>query len=147
MGHIQYWEDKIKIRPMRKDELIEVTKLIHSIFPESNAETRIEKDDKVLIAVTDGRFVGFIHFSGHIGTSGSISIKAVGVITEFRSTGVGSALIKALSAKYGKPGKPIYLKVSQGNESALALYEKEGFMIKKHSKSGEFFFLAKMPEN
>lgn len=132
---------------MRKDELIEVTKLIHSIFPESNAETRIEKEDKVLVADSCGKLVGFIHFSEHIETSGSISIYAIGVIPEFRSTGVGSALIKALSAKSGKSGKPIYLKVSPNNESALALYEKEGFVIKKHSKSGKSVFLVKLPEN
>lgn len=88
MGHLQHRSEEIKIRPMRKDELIEITKLIHAIFPEIDAETIIKKDDKVTVAEVDGKRVGFINFSESMGTGGSISVKGLGVLPEFRSTGL-----------------------------------------------------------
>ncbi len=81
-----------------------------------------------LVAECDGRVVGYV--AGVRETDGSGHVMSIAVLPNYRGSGVGSALLKALENSFIEDGvQRIYLEVSQNNKEALRLYRKFGYRL------------------
>jgi ribosomal-protein-alanine N-acetyltransferase len=77
-----------------------------------------------LKAVCDGEMVGFV--AGDIKRSERLAwIATIGVLPEYRTRGIGAALLRACEAQVDVP--VIRLVVRPSNQSAIRLYERFGY--------------------
>ncbi len=79
-----------------------------------------------LVAVEDGKLVGYI---GSQAVMDEADVMNVAVDMNYRRRGIGEALVKELVALLKKSGiRCLTLEVRAGNEPAVTLYEKLGFV-------------------
>lgn len=77
-----------------------------------------------LKAICDGQMVGFV--AGDIKRSERLAwIATIGVLPEYRTRGIGAALLRACEAQVDVP--VIRLVVRPSNQSAIRLYERFGY--------------------
>ncbi len=129
----------VKIRRLRKTEILEVYKLIHRIFPK--IDPQIGLDDVLLVAKLENELVGFSHSRKE---SGRILLQGIGVEKNQRSKGIGKKLLEKTLLIVSKFDLPIYLKVENSNDVAINLYSKEGFVSKKY---GDVRVMVRLPVN
>ncbi len=111
-----------------------------------------------LLAEGGGKVVGYImcrieyglSMTKRFGLAKKGHIISIAVLEEFRSQGIGSALIKeALEEVRKSSGKECYLEVRTTNKGAIELYEKLGFKISStlhgYYKDGESAYTMAMP--
>jgi putative acetyltransferase len=92
------------------------------------------QDGVALIAWIDGRPAGEIHASRYAPRqfAHNLTELTVAVHPDFQGRGVGAALFEALFAEAGKMAPPIErieLLCREGNDGALRLYQRLGFVI------------------
>ena len=130
---------ELKLKEAKGIEADEILKLIIDIFP--NAEVKLKPEDRLLIAESNKKTIGFIHFSEK---KNAIILQGIGVLPSFRNRGYGNRLLVNGLKIYKKSNKPILLKVNASNFPAIALYEKYGFFVKRN---GEILVLERKVEN
>ena len=90
-----------------------------------------EHPENTLVAVADGRVVGFACY--HPAARDFVSVKpaaeigALYVLEAYQRRGIGSALMRACLSRM--PPLPTALFVLRGNEKAIRFYEKNGFVF------------------
>jgi GNAT superfamily N-acetyltransferase len=114
----------IRVGKARKEDLVEIHKLLLSAFP--NASARIGEGDEFFIA-RDPEVVGFAHY---VEDGKKIVLKGFAVSEGRRKQGVGGLILDALIAHANKAKKSVYLKTKAGNP-ALRLYTRKGFCFKR----------------
>ena len=134
---VNYRIYNIKLKDTKKKD--GVASLIREVFP--NADVSIEQDDRFLIAENSGTPIGFAHLKEK---KKMIMLQCLGVLSAFRNGGVGSALLAETLKICEKKNKPIFLKVKAINITAISLYEKYGFSVKK---TGDTLILEKKRYN
>lgn len=127
----------MRIRKVKKEELIEAIKLITSIFP--NAKIEITNDDNIYLATDKKKIVGFLHI---ISKHEKLILQGIGIKPTYRGNHIGTQLMGYL-IKNAKD-RQIFLKVKDNNFIAQTLYEKFGFIPKKY---GNAWVLVRQPEN
>lgn len=100
--------------------------LINGIFP--SAAPGFGENDVYFIATLDGKDAGFLHLILH---EKGVLLQGIGVVGEFRKSGIGGKLMDAALEFAQKKEADIMLKVKPSNTDALNLYAKKGFTIKK----------------
>lgn len=85
---------------------------------------RLATPDSCFLAYADDTAVGMI-----AGTSseGSAELISMWVAPEVRGNGVGRGLVQAVIA--WSDGRPLHLRVVDGNAAAVTLYESQGFVL------------------
>lgn len=114
----------MRIRKAKKEDFVEVHKLLLSIFP--NARAKIDEKDEFLVAF-DKEIAGFAHF---FEDGKKIILKGFGVAENERKKGVGGVLLDRLISYAKRKKKNVYLKTKLGNP-ALTLYCSKGFCFKR----------------
>ena len=84
-----------------------------------------ESSVKKFTAVTGGKFAGF-GASEWDREQNAVCLMTLAVRPEFRSQGIGSALLKAMEEAFGK-SSAVYLYVDTENETAIRLYLRAGY--------------------
>ena len=144
----------MRVRPTRAEDRLACARLHAAIAEERiyiGAEPPVDIEKRAetwnldgdFLAEVDGEVVGYLHlYPSHHGF-GEIGMA---VAKEWRGRGVGSALMQAaIEHARGRGLHKLTLDVFAHNESAIALYEKFGFVVEgrrtKHfrRKSGELW--------
>jgi ribosomal protein S18 acetylase RimI-like enzyme len=125
------------IRVISEREILEVLKLIAKLFPE--AYPVLKENDKIYVATERKKIVGFLHITEK---EDRIFLNGIGIIEEYRGKHIGTEFMEHLIEE--AKDRPIYLKVTEKNFIAQALYEKFGFVPKRY---GRKYVLVKNPEN
>jgi|GEM_PF-6556953 len=116
------------VREMESEDTFEVFQLAHSLFPDSNISM---KGYDLIFVAEDEDIVGFLHM-GWI--KGKVVIKGIGVREDHQGRGIATLLMEEVLSKISTESE-IHLKVKCDNFSALRLYQKHGFFIKKFGSS------------
>jgi ribosomal-protein-alanine N-acetyltransferase len=100
---------------------------LSTAWSESQLADIIGKENyRYVTALTEGKLSGV---GGVICTEDSAEIFTVAVSAEHRKKGIGGKILSELIAFCKRIGtKSIFLEVEEGNESAIALYSKFGFL-------------------
>jgi len=126
--------ERIKIEPMKEEDLSEVMEIERDCFPapwsESSFLYELRKNKEVAtlkVARLDDHLVGYvccwIVFK-------EVHIMNLAVHKDFRRQGIGEALIRiALKEAREKGGERATLEVRESNIPAIRLYEKLGFKV------------------
>jgi ribosomal-protein-alanine N-acetyltransferase len=126
--------ERIKIEPMRENDLPEVMEIERDCFPapwtESSFLYELRRNKEVAtlkVARLDDQLVGYvccwIIFK-------EVHIMNLAVYQDFRRLGIGDALIKtALKEAVDRGGVRATLEVRESNLPAIRLYEKLGFRV------------------
>ncbi len=117
------------IRIAKKSDCIEISKLVHAIFPK--AHPSFSPNDTFFASELPGfGLVGFAHMRIF---KSSVLLQGIGVLPQFRRGGLGKSLISYVIkwCEKNHPGQPLKLRVKSANLPALSLYLKEGFMLTK----------------
>jgi GNAT superfamily N-acetyltransferase len=115
----------------KRDLPSEITKIAWTRFLDPAA------DMFALVAVTEGRVVGLVHFLFHLSTSlptGTCYLQDLYTLETSRGLGVGRALIEAVYEKAKERGAArVYWQTHELNETARSLYDKladdTGFVV------------------
>lgn len=126
----------MRVRRARKEDFVEIHKLILEIFP--NARARIEAGDEFFVA-EENKLVGFAHFCED---NKKIVLKGLGVRALNRNKGIGEKLVDEVITHAKKAGKKIYLKTKVDNP-ALKLYYRKGFCLLK-AKENKLVLVMRM---
>ena len=138
----------IKYRLASLKDFDEVQKIENECFiePYSTEDLHYEFEknpvNKIIVAESDGKVVGFIDF---LITFNSSTIMQVAVTKEFRKNGIATQLLSEMEKSFPKNiddlVETITLEVRESNEAAKNLYLKNGYkivVIKEHYyKDGE----------
>ena len=112
-------------RMAKKEDFVELHKLILRIFPQSGARIS-EKDGFFVVDGKDG-LAGFAHYTED---GKRIILRGFGVAEGERKHGYGGMLLDALLAHAGKAKKSVFLKAKIRNP-AVRLYCSKGFCFKR----------------
>jgi len=118
-----------RTRRIAPDDYPEVIALLNRHFPhvgmtEEKLLGRLERGARFFVAESGGRIAGFVDL--RLGKGALIRGLAVG--GGWRGSGVGTALLeKAVACAKGEGYSSVYIKVQQGNEKAVRVYQKMGF--------------------
>lgn len=115
---------------------VEKTGIAHPWTRES-IEALIEEADKTALTAvsSDGAVIGYVGASFVLDEA---EIGNICVLPEYRGQGVGKALFTALLDALKEHGiKEVFLEVESDNESAVALYEKAGFV--KYNQRRDYY--------
>jgi len=84
-----------------------------------------------LVAISEGRVVGWCDITSfHRQAYEHAGMLGIGVLADYRGQGIGETLIRVALAKAQSKGLTrIELTVREKNKSAIALYEKYGFLV------------------
>ena len=85
-------------------------------------------DSELLIARDGATPAGFLLARAR-GLAGSPYIASIAVAENYRSSGVGSAMLAHVEARYVPPARHIFLCVSSFNARARQLYERIGYAV------------------
>ena len=99
--------------------------------------------DNYAIAFFDGELTGFAHVRTF---EKSTVLQGLGVLPQLRRHGIGKALT-AYAVEFAErefPGKPLKLKVKIGNDAAIAIYLKDGFVYSRTDGGAYKFVKAGM---
>ena len=138
----------IKYRLASLKDFDEVQKIENECFiePYSTEDLHYEFEknpvNKIIVAESDGKVVGFIDF---LITFNSSTIMQVAVTKEFRKNGIATQLLSEMEKSFPKNiddiVETITLEVRESNEAAKNLYLKNGYkivVVKEHYyKDGE----------
>lgn len=138
----------IKYRLATLKDFDEVQKIENECFlePYSTEDLHYEFEknpvNKIIVAESDGKVVGFIDF---LITFNSSTIMQVAVTKEFRKSGIATQLLSEMEKSFPKNiddiVETVTLEVRESNEAAKNLYLKNGYkivVIKEHYyKDGE----------
>lgn len=91
---------------------------------EARWRARLATPDSCFLAYADGTPVGMI---AGISSEGSAELISMWVAPEVRGSGVGRGLVQAVIA--WSDGRPLHLRVVDGNAAAVTLYESQGFVM------------------
>ncbi|MGH2735939.1 MAG: GNAT family N-acetyltransferase [Actinomycetota bacterium] len=136
---------RVRVRPARPEDVDRYLDLLEAVASErrwigteapidrterrARFEERLHGDWANLLAEADGRLVG------HIGLQNKRGLVEIGMMVAegYRGRGIGSALMRA-ALDWGRErgAHKISLQVWTHNESAIALYEKFGFVREGH---------------
>lgn len=135
----------IKIRALRREEFIDLMKLIQRIFPE-RGNCNIFMDiyeifpEGFVVAIEDEKLIGFA--IGIMSDDYTGRILLIGVDEKYRRMGIGTRLLRKLNqilVSYG--ARKIQLEVRVSNEGAMKFYQRNGFIkinrIKSFYEDGE----------
>ncbi|MBU0586149.1 GNAT family N-acetyltransferase [Candidatus Micrarchaeota archaeon] len=114
----------MRVRTAKKEDFVEVHKLLLSVFP--NAMAKIKENDEFLIA-EENEIMGFAHITE---LEDKILLNGFGVGEKFRGKGAGSAIMDVLIRLAKVARKNVYLK-TKVDCPALPLYRKKGFIVKR----------------
>ena len=82
--------------------------------------------ERFIVAVEDDAVVGYAAVSSVLDEG---SLDNIAVAPEYRRQGVGEALLRQVLCRGGEQGLAVfYLEVRDGNDPAIALYQKHGFV-------------------
>lgn len=122
--------ENLKIRPMRKGDLIDINVLEHQIFPDpwpSSAFREVIESEEIngLVGEIDGRIVAYAVYTIGYGEG---RLANIAVAPEFRRKSIAKSLlnnilkiVKEANCEY------IFLDVRPSNAAAISLYKKFGF--------------------
>ncbi|MFH2106851.1 MAG: GNAT family N-acetyltransferase [Candidatus Micrarchaeota archaeon] len=127
----------MEIRIISETEILDVLKLIAKLFPK--AYPVLKENDQIYVAIEGEKIIGFLHMTEK---EDKILLNGIGIVEEYRGKHVGTKLMGHLIDE--AKDRPIYLKVTEKNFIAQALYEKFGFVPKRY---GRRYVLVKSPEN
>ena len=96
----------------------------------------LDKERIMLVAEVDGKVVGACEVSRGGSQQGHVGILGIAVKKEYRSMGVGQALIKGILKKSEKKFEIVVLQVFAKNSRAKHVYEKLGFKMYATLKNG-----------
>jgi ribosomal-protein-alanine N-acetyltransferase len=132
--------ERIKIEPMKEEDLPEVMEIERNSFPipwaENSFRYELNKNKEIAIlkvAKLDKLLVGYVCYWLLFK---EVHIMNLAVHNDFRRQGIGEALIRAaLKEARGKGGLRATLEVRASNTPAIKLYEKLGFKVtaKRHN--------------
>ena len=117
------------VRGMESEDTFEVFQLANSLFPNSNIS--LKGHDLIFVAEEGENIVGFLHMGW---VKGRVVIKGIGVRGDYQGRGIATLLMEEVLGKISTESE-IHLKVNCDNFSALRLYQKHGFFIKKFGSS------------
>lgn len=98
-------------------------------YSKESLEQRMEKG-VFLVAVQEGKIVGFANFFRYSATSGDVELAAIYVLPEAQGQGIGTSLLMAGIREMGKVSRVI-VKVNRDNPAARRFYEAKGFRFAK----------------
>jgi len=81
--------------------------------------------DQLAVALLDGQPAGLVVITA---AGGEKALFLVGVLPEYQGRGIGTALLKAVTDRYGATA-PLYVETSSRNLAANRLYQKAGFVL------------------
>ena len=121
-----------RIRPVKIDDLLEITRLERQCFDQPWPFTAFESHvDAVgfLVAIVDGRVVGFVVGSIHSGFPGPYGhIKDLAVHPAYRRRGIAQYLLTESLDRLATHGAiRAILEVRASNDGAISLYESADF--------------------
>ncbi len=92
------------------------------------AEQAANPDCTFLVALRDGQIVGHCYAFPKKGTY----IERLHVEPDLKGGGIGRAMLDHVEAQH-EPGSRIWLEVLQGNDNAVAFYERTGFSFEQQT--------------
>ena len=99
-------------------------------------------EDRIYIADVGGEAVGFLSVEVHHDPVDHIYLDDFSVTADYRSRGIGSALIRAAEAYAEETGsRAVLLHVEKTNPSAIRFYERSGYSVFRDN--GNRFLLKK----
>lgn len=121
----------MNIREMTWDDLDQVVAIEKENFSapwtETGFFTYLMREDALFLVAEEGKEI--LGYCGVIMAVDEGDITNVSVKKEMQGQGVGTALLKELIVQTGERGVPtLFLEVRESNQSALTLYEKQGFV-------------------
>ena len=128
--------EKLDITPATTDELNWAATLLQTndpwlslgIKPEKILETCNDTDNKVYIAHIEGMACGVLIIHPN-GLAGSPYVKSIAVDNNYRSRGIGAALIRFAENQFQSTARYIFLCVSSFNLRARSFYENQGYTV------------------
>jgi ribosomal protein S18 acetylase RimI-like enzyme len=125
-------DNEVDVGPLASGDLVALAQchaLYCTAFPAAAFPPIARDATHVWVAKREGRAVGFIA-TRTIGRM--FEIHAIAVDTEHRGAGIGRALLReAVAAARARKRAWVVLQVSTANVAACALYESEGFVVKR----------------
>lgn len=121
---------KVIVRTLKKEDLPQVAELEQRIFSEpwslsSFEDALLQTENIYVMAELDGELAGYC---GLWGVAGEGQIYNVAVAEEYRSRGIGGAMMRAILERGRAAGLTAFtLEVRKSNVHAISLYEKLGF--------------------
>ena len=126
----------ISIEPFGWWHIPAVLEIEHDLFdiqPWSEAQfwSELAADDRAMFAaIDDGVLVGYADI---VISNGEAEIMSIGVRRSLQGRGVGYALLRAMLVAADAGGaRRVLLEVRAGNDSAISLYERNGFAVVGH---------------
>ena len=121
-------------------------KFLEVYTPEYLSRLSKQKDAAVIIAIEDGKIVGFAFGWNDYGV---YWLDWVGVAKEHRQQGVGTKLLQKFESECRKKGgHKIHLDTSRTNKPAICFYRKNGYSIEghlnKHWLKWDYILLSKI---
>lgn len=138
----------IKYRLARQEDFEQVLEIENECFKQPYTRKELEYEfnenpvNKIIVAESEGKIVGFIDF---LITFNSSTIMQVAVTNKFRGQGIATQLLSEMEHSFPKEiddvVETITLEVRESNEAAKALYLKNGYELvvvkKNYYKDGE----------
>lgn len=138
----------IKYRLAKQEDFEQVLEIENECFKQPYSRKELEYEfnenpvNKIIVAESEGKIVGFIDF---LITFNSSTIMQVAVTKEFRGQGIATQLLSEMEHSFPKEiddlVETITLEVRESNEAAKALYLKNGYELvvvkKNYYKDGE----------
>ena len=114
----------------------------HMLVTPSKIALRLSRGFSYFVAVVEGAVVGFIEVKLE---EKKAKLLGMAVDDRFKGRGIGSALInKAIEFAVEEGKREIYLEVRRNNLSAIKVYERHGFVLKKElEKDGEGVYIMR----
>ena len=126
----------VSVEPLASGDLLAIAQchaLYGTVFPAAGFPAVARTATAVWVAKREGRAVGFV-VTRTIGRM--FEIHAIAVEPERQGAGIGRALLReAVAAARARKRDWIVLQVSTANRSACALYESEGFIVKRRLRA------------
>lgn len=121
--------EKREIRPVRENDIDQISSLEQVSFKDPYpiyflAQLAHNNPDTFLVTIVDGEIVGYAVVEDWTDHEHLISIA---IRPDKRKMGLGQQLMLELEKRLSK-NKPLRLEVRQGNEAAIQLYSKLGFV-------------------
>ena len=138
----------IKYRLAKQEDFEQVLEIENECFKQPYSRKELEYEfnenpvNKIIVAESEGKIVGFIDF---LITFNSSTIMQVAVTNKFRGQGIATQLLSEMEHSFPKEiddlVETITLEVRESNEAAKALYLKNGYELvvvkKNYYKDGE----------
>ena len=138
----------IKYRLATQEDFEQVLEIENECFKQPYSRKELEYEfnenpvNKIIVAESEGKIVGFIDF---LITFNSSTIMQVAVTNKFRGQGIATRLLSEMEHSFPKEiddiVETITLEVRESNEAAKALYLKNGYELvvvkKNYYKDGE----------